>query len=129
MLSHPLPRHFKVKGCLPLGFSGFLLHGVRVCTAVIKTMTKATWGKKSFSLHSSSLKKVKAVTQGRNPKTGAETEATEECCLLACPPWLAQFSFYTTRDQLLKGGSAHNGLGLLTSIINPENVLLAHRTV
>jgi hypothetical protein len=30
------------------------------------------------------------VHQGRNLETGADTEAMEKCCLLACSSWLAQ---------------------------------------
>ena len=33
-----------------------------------------------------------AETQGSNLEAGADTEAMEECCLLACSPRLAQFS-------------------------------------
>ena len=30
----------------------------------------------------------------RNLEAGADTEAMEECCLLACSPWLAQPVFF-----------------------------------
>lgn len=34
-----------------------------------------------------------SLTQGRNLEAGAEAEAMEECCLLACSPWSAQPAF------------------------------------
>lgn len=33
------------------------------------------------------------LTQGRNLEAGADVEAMEGCCLLACLPWLAQPAF------------------------------------
>jgi hypothetical protein len=40
---------------------------------------------------SSQLKEVR--TQGRILEAGADAEAMEVCCLLACFPWLAQLAF------------------------------------
>ena len=38
-----------------------------------------------------SLRETKAgTTQGRHLEAGADAEAMEGCCLLACSPWLAQ---------------------------------------
>jgi hypothetical protein len=33
------------------------------------------------------------LKQGRNLRAGPDTEAMEECCLLACSSWLAQSAF------------------------------------
>ena len=33
------------------------------------------------------------LTQGRNLEAGADAEAMEGCCLLACFPWFAQLAF------------------------------------
>lgn len=52
------------------------------------TMTKLNLGRKEFisfilTHHSSSLKKIKARTQGKNLEAGSEAEVTEEHRLLA----------------------------------------------
>ena len=36
------------------------------------------------------------ITQGRNLEVGADVEAMEGCCLLACFPWLAKLASYRT---------------------------------
>ena len=88
-------------------------------------MTSAI-GNKGFSLltglYHSSSKEVRAGTQGGNPEAGTEAEVMEECCLLACFPWLAQLAFLktTTQNHRPKGGASHYGLSLLTLIINQE---------
>ena len=42
------------------------------------------------------------LTQGRNLEAGANAEAIEGCCLLACFPWLVQLAFlYRTRTANL----------------------------
>lgn len=41
--------------------------------------------------HSPSLPEVRAGTQGNNLEAGSEVGVTEEHCLLAFTPWLAQF--------------------------------------
>lgn len=37
---------------------------------------------------------------GRNREAETEAEAIEECCSLACPPWLVQFSVLYTLEPL-----------------------------
>jgi hypothetical protein len=62
-------------------------------------MTKATWaGKGSFGLHfhitvHHQRKSGQEIKQGWNLEAGADAEAIEGCCLLACSTWLAQPSF------------------------------------
>jgi hypothetical protein len=47
-----------------------------------------------FPHHSSSSKEIRTeFKQGRNPEAGADTEAMEGYCLLACSHWLAQSAF------------------------------------
>ena len=48
-------------------------------------------------------------------------EIMEECCLLACSPWLVPLVFYTTQDHLPMNGTTHSGLSPPISIINQEN--------
>lgn len=60
--------------------------------------------------------------RGRNPEAGADTEAIEEHCSLACPSWLAQPAFFTTQGHLFEGGITHSGLGYPLSISNRDNV-------
>ena len=47
------------------------------------------------------------LKQGRNLEAGADAEAMEGCCLLACFPWLAQLAFINLDDQL-RDGTTHN---------------------
>jgi hypothetical protein len=62
-------------------------------------MIKETRGEKGlFSLHFHTTvhhqrKSGQEVKQGQNLEAGADEEAMEECCLLACSPWLAQPAF------------------------------------
>jgi hypothetical protein len=50
-------------------------------------------------------------SQGRNSgEAGADAEAMEGCCSLACLPWLAQLS-YRTQGHRPRDGTAHHGLG------------------
>ena len=46
-----------------------------------------------YSLLSIIRKEVRAEAQGRNLEAGADAEAMEGCCLLACFPWFAQLAF------------------------------------
>jgi hypothetical protein len=62
-------------------------------------MTKATWGGKGLfglcfgiTVHCQ-RKSGQALKQARNLEAGADAEAIEGCCLLACSPWLAQSAF------------------------------------
>lgn len=52
--------------------------------------------------HCSSVKEVRAGTQGRNLEAGTEAEPMEECCLLACST-----CFLLTQDQVPRGGTTH----------------------
>jgi hypothetical protein len=50
------------------------------------------------------------ITKGshdRNLEAGADAEAMEGCCLLACFPWLAQLA--RTQDYQPRDGNTHNG--------------------
>ena len=59
---------------------------------------EASWGGKGlFSLHFHTAvdhqrKSGLELTQGKNLEAGANAEAMEECCLVACFPWLAQLA-------------------------------------
>ncbi|EDL77409.1 rCG25260 [Rattus norvegicus] len=61
-----------------------------VTSAVIKHMTKETWGGKGlFSLYyhitiCHQRKSGQELKQGRNLEAGADAETMEGCCLLAC---------------------------------------------
>ena len=47
--------------------------------------------------HSSSLEEVRKGTQkGKNLEAGADAEAMEGCCLLACFPWFACSACFPT---------------------------------
>jgi hypothetical protein len=39
------------------------------------------------------MKVIRAGKQSRNLEVGTEAKAVDECCLLACSPWLAQPAF------------------------------------
>jgi hypothetical protein len=58
-----------------------------------------SWGGKGLcSLHfhiaiHHQRKSGQELTQGRDLEAGADAEAVEGCCLLACFPWLAQLAF------------------------------------
>jgi hypothetical protein len=73
---------------------------VRVSIAAMKHHDqKASWGGKGlFSLHfhiavRHQRKSGQELTQGRNLEAGADADALEECCLLACFPWFIQPAF------------------------------------
>lgn len=56
----------------------------------------------------------------KNLEVGVTAQTMTEHCSLTCGQWLAQFA-YPHRDGLSNSGTAHSGLVLLISIINPEN--------
>jgi hypothetical protein len=69
----------------------------------------------SFSLHfhvtvHHQRKSGQELTQDRNLEAGADAEAMEGCCLLACFSWLAQLA-YKIQDHQSRDGTTHNGLG------------------
>jgi hypothetical protein len=70
---------------------------------------EAIWGGKGlFSLHFHiavyhQRKSGQEVTLGRNLEAGADAEAVEECCLLACFPCLAQLAFLQTPELPVQG--------------------------
>jgi hypothetical protein len=59
-------------------------------------MTKEIWGRKGlFSIHFHVTDRLlrksgQEHNQGRDMEAGADTKTMEDCCLLACFPWLAQ---------------------------------------
>ena len=62
---------------------------VRASIAVMKHYDQSNLGRKGFVWltlphHCSSLKEVRTGTQGRNKEAGADAEAMERGCLLAC---------------------------------------------
>lgn len=44
----------------------------------------------AYSLNSLFIIKEQELKQDRDLKAGADAEATEECCLLACSSWFVQ---------------------------------------
>ena len=78
-------------------------------------MTKAIQGKGDFLAYTSKLlfiiKANQELKQGRNLEAGADTEAQEECCLLACASRLAKPPSNRTQDQQSMDGTTHNGRG------------------
>ena len=69
---------------------------IRVSIVVMKHHDQKQVGEERFigltlPDHSLSLEAVRTGAQGRrNREAGADAEAMEECCLLACSLWLAQ---------------------------------------
>jgi hypothetical protein len=64
----------------------------------MKHMTKATWGERGFILlivpyNSSSKVERKEMHTGQEPEAGADPEAMEGCCLMACSHGFAQSAF------------------------------------
>ena len=51
------------------------------------------------------------LKQGRNLEAGADAEAIEECCLLACFPWLAQPVFFPTELGSMNPGMVPPTIG------------------
>lgn len=49
-------------------------------------------------------------------ETAADAEATGECCLLTCSPWLAQPLSSKTQDCLPRDSTTHHGPGPLPSL-------------
>lgn len=76
--------------------------------------------------HCSSLKKVRTLTQTRL-QTGADEEAMEECCWLACSFWLFSLFSYITQAPQSKDGVTDNGLDPFLSITN-EGIVMIIRT-
>ena len=55
---------------------------------------------------------------GQEPEAGADAEAIEGCCLLACSLSLLSLLSYRTQDYQPRDGSTHNGLAPSLSITN-----------
>jgi hypothetical protein len=55
------------------------------------TMTKSNLGRKGFISITVSGQELQ---QGQNHEAGADAEAMEECCLLACSFWLFRAAFF-----------------------------------
>jgi hypothetical protein len=83
---------------------------------------KITWGGKGLFqfmlVVSPLLKEVRAGAQGRNLKTGAEAEAMEGCCLLACSAWLARPALLHHPDHQPRDGPIPGELGPPVPVIN-----------
>ena len=57
---------------------------------------KASWEERIYLTYTSILllsTKSRQELTGQEPEAGADAEAMEGCCLLACSSWLAQFAF------------------------------------
>ena len=81
---------------------------------------KASWGGKGLYLHiavQNQRKSGQELKQGRNLEAGADAEATEECCLLACSYLLSLLS-YSTQGHYPSSGTTHNGFGPPSSTVN-----------
>lgn len=61
------------------------------------------------------------------PRSRTEAETVEECFLLAYFPALLSLIFYTTLDNVFRGGSAHRGLALPPSPSNQQAIKCPHR--
>ena len=87
----------QVSGSLSSVYACCLCQGFYSCTK--HHDQEASWGGKGlFSLHFHTAvhqqrKSGLELTQGRNLEAGADAEAVEGCCLLACSSWLAQPPF------------------------------------
>jgi hypothetical protein len=85
---------------------------------------KASWGRKGscgLCFHTTVYHQKKSgqeLKQGRNLETGADAEAMEECCFLACSSWLTQSAFLEIIGHQTRDGTTHNSLGPLPSIID-----------
>jgi hypothetical protein len=65
---------------------------VRVCIPAQNIMTKKHVGEERvYSTYTSTLLFTKEIQDRNSHRAGADAEAMEGCCLLACCPWLAQF--------------------------------------
>jgi hypothetical protein len=100
-------------------FSSYYLNSLVFCYDKTNTMTKAVWEGKSLFGWSH---------QGRDSKAGADADAMERCCLLACSSRLAQSVFPTQARTTSQGhGTTPSGLRSPTSIIKKMAYGLAHR--
>lgn len=86
-------------------------------------MSKTAWGGRGLfhsTVCSPSWRKVKAETQGMNPRARTEAEVTEAWCLLACSPGSLSLLPNTTQGQLPRDGLPQSGLRPSTSDKNQE---------
>jgi hypothetical protein len=60
-----------------------------------------------YSAYTSTLLFITKGNQARSLEAGADAEATEGCCSLACSPWLA----YRTQEHQPRSGTTHNEQG------------------
>lgn len=67
-------------------------------------------------------------TSGQELKRGTNAETVDECCLSLAPHGLHSLLSYNTQNHLVKGGTKHNGLGLLHQLSNkrmpPQTLLI-----
>lgn len=88
---------------------------------VINTMTQSNLGRKGL-LVKSRLHSITEGSQGRNLDAGTEAETIEGHCLLTCSPWLLHCFLIQSRPTCLGDCTAHDGLGISTSVGNQENI-------
>lgn len=86
----------------------WVCHCLRVSLAVMKHHNQKQVGEEIAYLSFTSILFIVGGSQvrnswGRNLEAGAEAEAIEECCLLACSSWLAQLSFLQNPGPLAQG--------------------------
>jgi hypothetical protein len=128
---------------MPLVYLSFVLYMYlshctlsSVCTRVAITALKhcdqkqVWWGEGALGSHFHVAvyhwrKSGQKLKQGRNLEAGADAEAMEGYCLLACFWWFAQPASYSTHDYQPRNGTTYNGLSLPPSITSQENVLIA----
>ena len=85
---------------------------VRVSIAAMKQHNQSNLERKGFIWVCISIwKSGQELKQGWNLEAGADAEAMEGCCLLACSSWLTQLLSYRIQYHQSMDGSAHNGLG------------------
>ena len=84
---------------------------------------KYLWRKGFLSVYTSRQQYITEESQGRNLEAGADAEAMEEHCLLACSSWLAQPVFLYHPGPPFEGWHHPPWLGSPPpmSIINQEN--------
>lgn len=82
-----------------------------------------------FPCHSLSLLEVMEGIQYWSPQVETQVEIMEECYILACFPWIVQFTFLN-QDHLFKESTAHNGQDFHASIIHEKkHHILTCRTI
>jgi hypothetical protein len=76
--------------------------------AVVELHDQSNLWRKVISMYTSIsqliIKEGQELKQRSNPEAGADAEAIERCCLLACFPWLAQLWNYLMEPRTTRPG-------------------------